>query len=496
MLQRASAWDIAADYLDPAPDPFWDDPYGWVMNHIYFRPDEPGPAPHQADILSQLPHRRKCAVRGPHGLGKTTIAAWVVLWFATTREKAGVDWKVVTTASVWRQLEHYLWPEIRKWAHRIQDVSWDPEQKLNQLSLKLFFGSAFAVASDQPTAIEGAHADHILYILDEAKAILPETWDAVEGAFSTGEAYALAISTPGATQGRFYDIHRRRPGYEDWWVRHVTLQEAIKAGRVNEEWAEARKRQWGEQSSVYQNRVLGEFAAQDESAVIPLAWLEAAQERWHQFKTFGSLTQIGLDVARSGGDKTVFALRHQQAVSELIRLNGAQTMETTGRLVAMLQHNPKARAVVDVIGVGAGVVDRTRELLLQAPNGDINHVLNRVWAFNGAEGTRMRDFSGELGFLNKRSASWWTMREILDPRNNMPVALPDDDNLTGDLTAPMWGTHSRGLIQVEKKDDLIKRLGRSPDDGDAVVQAFWTGEPMDTVALQSEEQTRALISPF
>lgn len=81
--------------------------------------------------------------------------------------------------------------------------------------------------------------------------------------------------------GRFYDIHSRKPGYEDWTVRHVTLGEAIKAGRISPDWAEQRKRQWGEDSAIYQNRVLGEFAASDEDAVVPLAWVEAAVERWH-----------------------------------------------------------------------------------------------------------------------------------------------------------------------------------------------------------------------
>ena len=91
-----------------------------------------------------------------------------------------------------------------------------------------------------------------------------------------------------------------------------------------------------------------------------------------------------------------------------------------------------------------------------------------VLPFNASEKTSKRDRSGELGFTNKRSAAWWGMRELLE---DGLIALPPDDNLTGDLTAPKWRVMSGGRIQVESKDDIKKRLGRSPDDGDAVVMA-------------------------
>ncbi len=84
-----------------------------------------------------------------------------------------------------------------------------------------------------------------------------------------------------------------------------------------------------------------------------------------------------------------------------------------------------------------------------------------------------RDGSGELGFANKRSAAWWHLRELLDPAGGHQIALPPDDLLTGDVTAPHWRMTSSGKIQVESKEEIKKRLGRSPDDGDAVVMAFW-----------------------
>ena len=441
-----------------------DSPALFVTECIDWAPGE-GPTGYQVEVLEQLPLRRRVAVRGPHGLGKTALASWLILWFALTRN--GQDWKIPCTASAWRQLSHFLFPELRKWTRRLRweklhRPAFEEGRELLQLNLKLSTGEAFAVASDTPALMEGAHADHLLYIFDEAKAIPSQTFDAAEGAFSTGECYALAISTPGEPQGRFYDIHARRHGFNDWWTRWVTLPECIAAGLVSAEWAEQRKLQWGDGSAVYRNRVLGEFATSEEDGIIPLAWVEAANERWRAMDDageWGEFTRCGVDVARSGAGMSVIAMRHGDAITELRRFSGQDTMETTGKVSGILRVHG-GEAVVDVIGIGAGVVDRLKEAGLE------------VDPFNASERTDAEDRSGELGFVNRRSAAWWNLREMLDPASDSQIALPPDDLLTGDLTAPHWRVMSGGKIQVESKDDIKKRLGRSTDDGDAVVMAF------------------------
>src|SRR6185437_5098724 len=139
---------------------------------------------------------------------------------------------------------------------------------------------------------------------------------------------------------------------------------------------------------------------------------------------------------------------------------------------------PGRLPVVDVIGVGAGVVDRLRELKIA------------VSAFNASESTTRKDRSGELGFTNVRSAAWWNLRELLDPAYGPSLALPPDDLLAGDLTAPHWRVTSSGSIQVEVKDETRKRLGRSPDSGDAVMQAVWVAEDPGNAAAWIAYVTR------
>ena len=237
---------------------YYNDPVAFAMDCIDWGDDGDGLTVYQKDILDILVQDKREAVRGPHGLGKSTVAAVTVLWFALTRDAAGVDWKAVTTAGAWRQLINYLWPEIRKWANRMR---WEKVRErpftraeLLNLNLRLNHGAAQAAACSNPALIEGAHADSLLFIYDESKAIPPETFDACEGAFSgTGESLVLAMSTPGPPQGRFYDIHARKPGYEDWSVRHVTLDEAMRANRISTDWADDRARQWGRESALFQN---------------------------------------------------------------------------------------------------------------------------------------------------------------------------------------------------------------------------------------------------
>lgn len=449
---------------------YYDDPVGFALACFNW-PDGEALAPYQAEILGAIVEKHRVCVRSLHGAGKSTMCAIAILWYALTRD--GTDWKVVTTASAWRQLEKYLWPEVHKWARLLR---WDQigrppfseDTELFTLSLRLNTGEAFAVASNKPERIEGAHAKNIFYIFDESKIVPDPIWDSAEGAFSAGTPYWFAVSTPGAPIGRFYDIQSRKQGYDDWWVRHIRLQEAVDAGRVRSDWANARFRQWGPKSARYRNRVLGEFSQDDADVVIQLDWIEAAVERWKSLEDAGqlpaSVLRYGIDVARAGSNKSVIAGVFGNVCIALEKIERMNTMELAGNINLLLRTHVNAMANVDIIGVGAGVYDR---LVEEFPN--------RIMAFVASEST---DWSPneEIFFVNKRSAAWWFMREMLDPANGLDIALPDDDELIGDLSTPTYRTTSGGKLLIEPKDQIAKRIGRSTDCADAVIMAFWNAE--------------------
>jgi hypothetical protein len=213
---------------------------------------------------------------------------------------------------------------------------------------------------------------------------------------------------------------------------------------------------------------LGEFWSADEDGVIPLSWIEAANHRWLEWQQNGAvppedgLHTMGVDVARLGSDDTVIAVRHGDVLTELRRSRKEDTMATTGRVKGIWDGDKRIAPVVDVIGIGAGVVDRLREMGVSS-----------TVAFNASEKTSRRDSSNTLGFVNCRSAAAWNLREMLAPHSAHEVALPADDLLTGDLTALHYRYMSGGKIVIESKDDIKKRIGRSTDSGDAVIQAYW-----------------------
>lgn len=454
------------------------DPVGFIQDCIQYQRGE-HPTAYQYEIVSALINQKRVSVRAPHGSGKTTLAAWITLWAVLTSD----DCKVLTTASAWRQLTHFLWPEIHKWSARLDwnKIGRQPFRRKEMSVLAISRqpnAHAFALASNNANLIEGAHAERIVYIYDEAKAIENATYDATEGAFAgagsdtSQEAYALAISTPGYPAGRFYDIHSRKPGYEDWWVRHVTLEEGIAAGRISKEWVDQRKVQWGEDSAVFKNRVLGEFATDAEANVIPLAWVELANERWRDWAEVGfpgTLTSVGVDVGGGlpGSDLSVFARCYDRCkVRDVTIQPGGNpttaTMETVAIVVRMLNSAQTGEAIVDVNGIGAGVMHRMAEMHYP------------VRGYNAARATTLTDATGEIGFAGWYDAGWWALREMLDPRSNIPVALPPDDDLTGDLCSPHHTLISTGggRRKVEGKATVKARLGRSPDRADAVIHGL------------------------
>lgn len=457
---------------------YLNDPVGFATDCIIW-PRNRRLMAYQRDILAHISTHHRVAVRGPRGLGKTAISALIILWFALTRDACGIDWKIGTTAGSFLQVSQFTWPEVHKWARML---NWDAlgRRPLNErselltLKIRLRFGEAFAASVENPYLIEGAHADHVLFVFDESKAIASAVFDSVEGTFSnagTGdrEAFALSISTPGEPVGFFYDIHSRKPGTHHWWARHVTRDEAIAEGAITADWCEQRRLQWGEDSALYHNHVLGEFYSSDEDGVVPLGWIEQAHQRHLAWIADGRIPPpgrrlLGVDVARTGSDKTVLALRAGHVITDIRRSSREDTMQTVGRVKGIVDAEPGTVPVVDVIGIGAGVVDRLREQGITTE------------AFNASEGTKRKDRTGELGFLNVRSGAWWNMRELLDPAFGSEIALPEDDLLTGDLTAVHYRVMSGGKIKVESKDEIRKRLGRSTDTGDAVIQPFWPSE--------------------
>lgn len=461
---------------------YQNDRVAFLHDCFHWKPGK-SPTQYQLDGLGIIDGgATRFAFQSLHGVGKTTFMAWNTLHYALTRDFE--DWKLLATASAWRQLEKYYFPEVRKWARmlnwdKVGRVPFNERTELLKIQLTLQTGAASCVASDNSDLIEGAHADKLCYLFDEAKAIPAKTFDAAEGAFSGGgvggnEALAIAASTPGEPKGRFYDICRKAAGLEKWVVRRITVEEAIKAGRVSPIWVEDMGKLWGTSSAVYRNKVKGEFAAQDENAVIPLQWIEDANARYEDLRDAGllamehlpQLTAVSSDIGDGGGDLNVIAPRYGDIIHNLdywVALPNSQisTARKIKEVIDKWGAKSTVNAIVDGIGVGSGVVSALA---------DWKYL---VISFIASGATDVKDQSGKFGFLNLRALGWWNLREALNPEGGRALALPPIPELTRDLTLPRWMEVAGAKIKIESKEDIRKRNdGKSTDLGDAVVMAF------------------------
>ena len=216
----------------------------------------------------------------------------------------------------------------------------------------------------------------------------------------------------------------------------------------------------------------GDFKAgssDDAFQVIPTAWIRAAMERWKSAPRPNiAQTCLGVDVARGGKDRTATVSRRAWWFDQVLTFPGTTTKD--GPAVAAIALPMLAEggfAAVDAEGIGASAYDSIRMSKGRAA----------AVCFGDGAPDDASDHSGILSFANLRAYCYWMVREALDPdptKNPEPVALPDDRELLGDLASPKYSVRN-GRILVESKDEIKKRIGRSPDKGDAVALTFAPG---------------------
>lgn len=202
------------------------------------------------------------------------------------------------------------------------------------------------------------------------------------------------------------------------------------------------------------------FDSDDAMQVIPSAWVEAAMQRWTPMPP-AALDALGVDVSRGGKDKTAIAARCQDWLAPLKVLSGIDTatgQQVAAAVLAARGSSRHAVTFIDVGGVGASPYDILREKV---------HTVG----VNFGEGTKALDNTGSFGYFNVRSMLWWQAREALDPANGRKIALPPDRQLKAELCMPRYELRG-GKLFVESRDDIIKRIKRSPDLATAVILAL------------------------
>lgn len=438
-------------------------PVGWVRERlgqvVWSR---------QADIMSSVRDHRRTAVRSCHGVGKSHTASLVASWWLDTHPPGTAF--VVTSAPTFAQVRAILWRYIRrthrrgKLAGRVNQTEWHMADELVAFGRK--------PADHDESAFQGIHARYVLVILDEACGIPEQLWIAADALTTNADCRILAIGNPDNPGSYFRKVCAPGSG---WNVIGISafdspnltgeeVPEDVAQALVGREWVEEKAREWGVDNPLYRSKVLGEFSEDATNKVVRSSDVARCRIDPEKGTALAALepVELGVDVG-GGGDETVIRERRGQRAGREWRAH-TDRPEVIAPLVLRAIWETGAESVkVDSIGIGFGVIGELRNAGLRG-----EHVA-RIVGVNVSEAASQPD-----KFLNLRAELWWKVGRGLSEAGGWNLAaMKNADATVAQLLEPQWDVDPRGRIRVEPKDEIKKRMGRSPDNADALLLAFY-----------------------
>jgi hypothetical protein len=435
----------------------------------------------QREICQAMLVHRKVAVQACHGPGKSFLAARVAAWFITSSPPG--EARAVTTAPTGDQVRGILWHEISA-AHskgRLPGKIKTTEWTLGGLQLAI----GRKPNDYTPTAFQGYHALRMLVVLDEACGIPGSLWTAADSLCTTEESRMLAIGNPDDPASHFAIVCKPGSG---WHVIRISaydtpnftdenVPEEIRARLTSPVWVEDKRKSWGEQSPLWQSKVLGEFPEEALDTLIPPGWWRRAVDRWAETEEDPEdVVELGCDIARFGSNETVIFKRQGQRGGVYGFLRQRDLMTVTGTIVRAIKDTGARYCKIDDTGLGGGVTDRLKELVSE---GEFGFQEIDIIPVNVGNSPSDRDDKDERGaserFYDLKAELCWGLRELFEKGE---IALEDDDDLAGQTVAIHYFMTSNGRLRIEGKEDMQKRRGLpSPDRFDALVLAYAPVQP-------------------
>lgn len=381
--------------------------------------------------------------------------------------------RVITTAPTSKQVDAVLWYEINK-LHAALGLRGRTNKTEWYLGDRMLVALGRKPPDHVEAAFQGLHARHLLVILDEAYGIPKHLWDEASTLASNEFGRILAIGNPDGP-GEFEENCKTGSG---WNVIHVSYRDTpnftgepvspqLREMLLARRWVDERRQKWGESSALFQSKCEGNFpSGGDPFAVIQHDWAVACRSLELPEET---PVEAGIDVG-GGGDRTVLRVRRGWVATFEETFVDADPMRSVGRLGVALREQGVTRVKVDSTGLGWAVAGRLRELSSRHnPRGETIHAAEVVPVNFGARPSP----GNEKKFLNMRAELWWGVGRELSRMGTWDLGAADDD-VIHELTAPRYKImDSYGKIKIEPKEDVIKRLGLSPDRAEALILAFW-----------------------
>jgi len=481
----------------------------------------------QQEILSAVQNSPRVSVVSGTARGKDFVAACAALCFLyltprwNRRGELVGNTKVALTAPTDRQVKNIMMPEIARLYNKARNKGINLPGRLNAYDIRTpseeWFLTGFKADEHNHEAWSGFHAVNTMFVVTEASGISDDTFAAIEGNLQ-GNSRILIVFNANSPVG-----YAARSQKSDSWKRfrlnsltapNVVNHRNIIAGQVDYPWVVDKLNQWCDRidaedaraefddfefegqwyrpDDLCRRKVLGKFPKVADDVLIPLQWLEEAHERWNATNGKDTNTKtrrvLGVDVAGMGRDSTCYVTRHGSWVSQfLVRHSGgsAEHMAVAGHIASERRKHPEMYVSIDTIGEGAGVYARCKELTEE------RYIISCKYSEAAkVRKTDLHDLSGEYSFLNMRAYLFWAVRDWLNPKNETGAMLPPDSMFDEEATEIRWAFRSDGRIYIEPKEDIKRRLGRSPDRFDAFANTFYPitaqRQPVDLARLRQQ----------
>ncbi|MGE7437954.1 hypothetical protein [Kitasatospora sp. NPDC001175] len=457
--------------LDARTADYRHDPAAWARDrlgeHLWSK---------QVAIAESVRDHRLTAVQSCHGVGKSWTASRLTAWWLDIHPPG--EARVVTTAPTGDQVKAILWSEINA-AFALAQARGNPlPGRINETDWKLgkrLIAFGRKPSDYNPHAFQGIHAKYVLVILDEACGINKQFWTAAN-AIATGEhCRILAIGNPDDPGSQFARVCANT---DRWNIIRISafdtpnftgedVPDELRPMLVSHAYEEDMRVEFGEQSPTYISKVLGLFPSDAEDGVVRLSAIRACTQPPSTPLQDSDLTpvELGVDLG-AGGDETVIRERCGRQVGREWRSREKDPVKVIAEIVRAIRTTKATAVKVDSIGIGWGIVGSLREK--QAAGDHDADIL----------GVNVSEASTQPArFARLRSQIWWEIgRQLSEDRGWDLSGLNQDDRerLVSQLTAPKYTTDASGRIVVEPKDETKKRLGRSPDNADALLLAFYS----------------------
>lgn len=394
------------------------------------------------------------AVASGHGIGKSALTAMTILWLMSTRPYC----RGTVTANTGDQLRTKTWGELSKWKDLCITGHWfDYSNSKGNMNIahKAFPHNwrvdAVTCREENSEAFAGQHnaSSTSFYLFDEASNVPDSLWEVAMGGLTDGEPIFMAFGNPTRNSGFFRNLFKD----SRWDCRQIDSRRAARTNKhLISQWIE----QFGEDSDFIRVRVLGKFPKASDLQFFPGDVVETALKRPLPHQVGDEPLICGIDLSRGGSDSSIIQFRRgRDARSEKrYEIPGEKTrdsMQVSALIAEVLDRHQPDMTFLDVGSIGGPIGDRLRQLGHEVVDVGFGHKPQDEKLYNN-----------RVSEMASRLLEWL----------NHGGCLPNVDKLEQDLTEREFEFDNSDRLKLEKKTDMKKRLGRSPDDADALFLTF------------------------